>query len=79
MIEKRLKRDFRIRYLWSFGENTLVHPILDMEDLWTENIESAVQQGWAYSVWLDILNTQMKKASEFKMNFRGSIEVKTYI
>lgn len=50
-----------------------------MEDLWTQSIESAVQQGWAYSVWLDILNTQMKKASEFRMNFRGSIEVKTKI
>ena len=47
-----------------------------MEDLWSEYIDSAVQQGWAYSVWLDILNTQMKKASELKSNFRGSFEVK---
>ncbi len=70
-----MQRDFHIRYLFAFGQDELVRPLLNMGKLIMKELDSPSDQMWAYCTWKSILGIQMDKASELRHLFKDGIEV----
>ena len=75
LIQKQTKKIFHIRFLWAFGTDDLVRPLMNMGRMIMSEIESPVEQLWCYSTWKTMVGIQMEKASDLADNFRGSIKV----
>ncbi len=75
LIQKHRNKEFRIRHLWAFGTDDLVRPLNNMGRLILKEIDSPMDQMWAYCTWKAILGIQMDKASDLRDQFAHGIEV----
>ena len=58
LIQKQTKKTFHIRYLWAFGTDDLVRPLMNMGRLIMSEIESPIEQLWCYSTWKTMVQLQ---------------------